>query len=107
MEKNPQQPLYGTCALFLPGPEKELFTLKHYQEEIGKDFKRITLFLCTDHDLKKSGHSESTDSSKEPVFEKTSMPLPAEVPPGSSSGDVEVETMCNKEETEAQIALDQ
>ena len=68
----------GTCALFLPGPEKELFTLKRYQEEIGKDFKRITFFLCTDHDLKKSeGHCESTDSSEEPIFEKTSVPLPA------------------------------
>ena len=33
--------------------------------------------------------------------------LPAEVPPSSSSGDVEVETTCSKEETEAQIALDQ
>ena len=83
----------GTRALFLPGPEKELFTLKRYQEEIGKDFKRITLFLCTDHDLKKSeGHCESTDSSEEPIFEKTSVPLPAEMPPSSSSGDVEVET---------------
>ncbi|CAH3023959.1 unnamed protein product [Porites evermanni] len=78
----------GTRALFLPGPEKELFTLRRYQEEIGKDFERITLFLCTDHDLKKSeGHFESTDS--------------------SSSGDVEVETTCSKEETEAQIALGQ
>ena len=63
--------------------------LKRYQEEIGKGFKRITLFLCTDHDLKKSeGHCESTDSSEEPVFEETSVPLPAEVPASSSSGDV-------------------
>ena len=97
----------GTRALFLPGSEKELFTLKRYQEEMGRDFKRITLYLCTDLDLKKSeGHCESTDSSEEPVFEKTSMPLPAEVPPSSSSV-VEVETMCSKEETEVQIALDQ
>lgn len=29
------------------------------------------------------------------------------MPPSSSSGDVEVETTCSKEETEAQIALDQ
>ena len=98
----------GICALFLPGPEKELFTLKRYQEEIGKDFKRITLFLCTDYDLKKSeGHCESTDSSEEPIFVKTSVPLPAEMPPSSSSGDVEVETTSSKEETEAQFALDQ
>ena len=32
-------------ATFLPGPGKEFFTLERYQEELGKDFKRITLFL--------------------------------------------------------------
>ena len=58
--------------------------------------------------LRRNGkHFESTDSSEEPIFEKTSVPLPAEVPPSSSSSDVEVETTCSKEETEAQIALDQ
>ena len=58
--------------------------------------------------LRRNGkHFESTDSSEEPIFEKTSVPLPDEVPPSSSSGDVEVETTCSKEETEAQIALDQ
>ncbi|KAJ7331199.1 Protein phosphatase 2C 6, partial [Desmophyllum pertusum] len=43
----------GTRALFLPGSQTEIFTLKRYQEEIRKDFKRITLFLCTEHDLMK------------------------------------------------------
>jgi len=36
----------GQEALFLPGPGKEFFLLCHYQEEVGKDFKRITLYLC-------------------------------------------------------------
>ena len=34
-------------ALFLPGSAKEFFSLNRYQEEVGKDFKRITLYLCT------------------------------------------------------------
>ena len=34
-------------ATFLPGSTKEFFTLDWYQQELGKDFKRITLFLCT------------------------------------------------------------
>lgn len=31
----------------MPGPGKEFFSLHRYQEEVGKDFKRITLYLCT------------------------------------------------------------
>ena len=41
----------GSKALFLPGPKKELFTLSRYQEEVGKDFKRITLYLCSNCDF--------------------------------------------------------
>ena len=40
-------------ALFLPG-SKEFFSLKVYQEELGKDFKRITMYLCTSEDFKSS-----------------------------------------------------
>ena len=40
----------GRKALFLPGSNKESFTLGRYQEEVGKDFKRITLFLCPELD---------------------------------------------------------
>ena len=40
----------GSKALFLPGPKKESFTLSRYQEEVGKDFKRITLYLCSTYD---------------------------------------------------------
>lgn len=38
---------HGQQALFLPGPGKEFFSLHRYQEEVGKDFKRIILYLCT------------------------------------------------------------
>ena len=41
----------GTKALFLPGSKKEVFTLSRYQEEIGKDLKRITLYLCSNYDF--------------------------------------------------------
>ena len=46
----------GKEALFLPGPAKEFFSLQRYQEEVGKDFKRITLYLCT---AKEFYHSET------------------------------------------------
>lgn len=50
------QPYYllledGQKALLLPGSKKELFTLSRYQEELGKDVKRITFFLCPDRDF--------------------------------------------------------
>ena len=41
-------------AMFLPGSTKEFFTLDRYREELGKDFKRITLFLCTLSDFRMS-----------------------------------------------------
>ena len=41
----------GSKALFLPGPKKELFSLSRYQEEVGKEFKRITLYLCSNYDF--------------------------------------------------------
>ena len=43
----------GSHAIWVPGTDrKEKFTLKRYKEEIGKDYKRITMFLCTDHEFK-------------------------------------------------------
>lgn len=48
----------GKEAIFLPGPGKEFFSLGRYQEEVGKDFKRITLYLCTVDDY---DHSEKPD----------------------------------------------
>ena len=39
----------GQKVLFLPGTS-ELFTLKRYQEELGKDYNRIYLCLCPNED---------------------------------------------------------
>ena len=41
-------------AMFLPGSNMEFFTLERYREELGKDYKRITLFLCTLTDFRMS-----------------------------------------------------
>ena len=40
----------GKQAQFLPGTV-EFFSLLRYHEEIGKDYKRIVLYLCTTTDL--------------------------------------------------------
>ena len=40
--------------MFLPGSNMEFFTLERYREELGKDYKRITLFLCTLTDFRMS-----------------------------------------------------
>ena len=41
----------GQHAVYIPGSNKEPFTLGRYHEELGKDYKRITLFLCSDIDF--------------------------------------------------------
>lgn len=41
-------------AIFLPGPAREFFSLERYQEEVGRDFKRITPYLCTAQDFYRS-----------------------------------------------------
>ena len=42
----------GQEANFIPGTN-EPFTLKRYKEEVGKDYKRIVLHLCTHLDIAK------------------------------------------------------
>ena len=41
----------GQIATFLPGSNQEDFNLKRYKEEVMKDYKRITFYLCTIEDL--------------------------------------------------------
>ena len=52
----------GQQVLFLPGTS-ELFTLKRYHEEIGKDYNRIHFYLCTREDYNNTleGGDESED----------------------------------------------
>ena len=55
----------GKEAQFLPGTV-EFFNLLRYHEEIGKDYKRIVLYLCTSTDIGRAEKSlqecNSTDS---------------------------------------------
>ena len=55
-ESQPYHLLYedGQHAIYIPGSNKEPFTLGRYHEELGKDYKRMTLFLCSDIDLLQS-----------------------------------------------------
>ena len=52
----------GKKALFLPGSYREFFTLKKCKEELGKDYNKITLLLCTRDDF--SRHEEDSESSR-------------------------------------------
>ena len=40
----------GNRARFMPGGTKEFFNLSKYKEEIGRDYRRICLYLCTEED---------------------------------------------------------
>ena len=48
----------GKDAQFLPGTT-EFFSLKRYKEEIGKDYKSIVLYLCTNEDLNASENPDT------------------------------------------------
>ena len=41
----------GNQALFMPGGHKEFFDLSKYKEELGCDYRRICLYLCTEEDF--------------------------------------------------------
>ena len=73
----------GQQVLFLPGTS-ELFSLKRYQEEIGKDYNRIHLYLCTTED-----YNNTVDDGDESEDEETS-------PSASKYAKVENETALTK-----------
>ena len=64
-------------ALFLPG-STELFSLQRYQEEFGKEFNKIILFLCSSADhhrtVDKTECSDSDDL-KDVVTKKVKLSL--------------------------------
>ena len=73
----------GQKALFLPG-STELFSLQRYQEEFGKEFNKIILFLCSSDDhhrtVDKTECSDSDDL-KDVVTKKVKLSLHS--PPAS------------------------
>eukprot|EP00794_Sanderia_malayensis_P016405 gene16405-18042_t len=59
-------------AQFLPGAKAEFFTLKRYKEELGRDYNKITLFLCKQRDHNEYLHieSDSGDELSDPAPKK-------------------------------------
>ena len=55
----------GSHAQFLPGSSKHFFDLEKYKTDIGKDFKRITMYLCTSSDLEMCENPSKDDDDKE------------------------------------------
>ena len=44
----------GNEALFMPGQTQEFFVLSKYREELGRDYRRIVLFLCTEKNYERN-----------------------------------------------------
>ena len=61
--------LLSNCeeAQYLPGGKAEFFTLKRYKEELGRDYNKITLFLCKKQDLHQYQHIEDGSSDDSPL----------------------------------------
>ena len=62
----------GTEARFLPGQTKEFFSLSRYKEELGRDYRRVTLFLCTEEDFERSYRCTFDSSSDGDEWYRTS-----------------------------------
>lgn len=67
----------GSHALFLPGHTKEFFTLRRYKEEVGRGYRRMTLYLCSREDFEKNYRRNvlgKTDSDVSDQEESNDMP---------------------------------
>jgi len=51
----------GSHAVYLPGQEED-FQLEKYKTELGKDYKRITMYLCTTADFEMCEDNNPTNS---------------------------------------------
>ena len=69
----------GSHAVYLPGQEED-FELEKYKTELGKDYKRITMYLCTTADFEMSEDNDPTNS-------ELSFSKPINVPEISSAND--------------------
>lgn len=79
----------GSHAICLPGQEED-FQLEKYKTELGKDYKRITMYLCTTADLEMSETSEDnnpTNSDLRSSLDKNGTPpLSCDSPSGQELG---------------------
>ena len=71
----------GSHAVYLPGQEED-FQLEKYKTELGKDYKRITMYLCTTADFEMSEDNNPTNS-------ELSFSTPIKMPESSSANDFE------------------
>jgi len=55
----------GKQALYLPGDQQEDFTLSRYKEELGRDYRRICLFICIEDDYDEVLFHESSEEEEE------------------------------------------
>ena len=44
----------GSEALFMPGQTQYFFVLSKYREELGRDYRRIVYFLCTEKNYERN-----------------------------------------------------
>ena len=68
-------------AVYLPGQEDDL-QLEKYKTVLGKDYKRITMSLCTTADFEMSEDNNPTNS-------ELSFSTPIKMPESSSANDFE------------------
>lgn len=71
----------GSHAVYLPGQEED-FQLEKYKTELGKDYKRITMYLCATADFEMSEDNNPTNS-------ELSFSEPTNVPESSLANGVE------------------
>ena len=71
----------GSHAVYLPGQEDD-FLLEKYKTVLGKDYKRITMYLCTTADFEMSEDNNHTNS-------ELSFSTPIKTPESSSANDFE------------------
>ena len=92
--------------LFMPGSPKEFFSLKRYQEETGKDFKRITLYLCTEADFRLSefGLEGGSEACKEVEPEEKRRRLNSDENPAERPGGLEQDSHVDQDALDYEIA---
>ena len=62
----------GSRAVFMPSGCKEFFDLSKYKEELGCDYRRICLYLCTEDDFDAAWESCNGVYSDDATEEKVS-----------------------------------
>ena len=90
----------GQKVLFLPG-STQLFSLQRYQEEVVKDFNKITLFLCSSDDYHRAvDRTECTDSDDSDEVVTKKVKSSSHSPPATESSIIENDQGSSKFDSE-------